>query len=170
MPKADLDNHFKKIDDLVRQIDELVPEDSGFNAVTFRADLAGLLVVTITATYETCVKQVIYRYAECRHVDFGTFARNNYDKINSKISVADLRKYCKTFSPHIHHRFKSILNKKKQKVLYLARKDIEKSYQQILDWRHDFAHEWNRNATIKDVVDMHRAGKIILYVFDESCI
>lgn len=51
MPRSDLDVHFVRIDDMVSEIDELVPPDS---SAQFRADLAGLLVVAMAATYETC--------------------------------------------------------------------------------------------------------------------
>jgi hypothetical protein len=179
MPRADLDSRFREIDDLLEQIDKLVPESGSipylpkaahleFDVLSFRSDLAGLLVVKIAATYETCVKQVLQEYAASRHVDFGTFARNQYDRINSKIRVKDLKNYCGVFGTPIENRFKASLSARKSKILKRARKNIETSYEQILDWRHDFAHQWNRVATIREVVETHKAGKRILYVFDDA--
>ena len=168
MPRADLDLHFVKIDQLILDIDAEIPAGTHYRAVSLRADLAGLLAVTIAATYETCVKQVIQGYAQGRHADFGTFARNNYDKINSRIRVDDLRTYCKVFGTPIKNRFNANLSLRKSKLLKRARKNIETNYEQILDWRHDFAHQWNRVATINEVVEAHRAAKRVIYVFDES--
>lgn len=168
MPRIDLDAHFEKIDQLTQEIALLVPENGGYQAVKFRADLAGLLVVAIAATYETCVKEVLYEYANGRHADFGGYAQRSYKKLNSRIAVKDLKAYCELFSPQIRDRFNDRLKTKKSKILGRVGRNIETSYQQILDWRHDFAHAWNRNATIEEVVQTHRFGKRILYIFDDA--
>lgn len=168
MPRADLDVHFSKIDDLISEIDSLVPANSGYRAVQFRADLAGLLVVAIAATYETCVKEVLYEYANRHHNAFGGYARRSYEKINSRVLVKDLTKYCEIFDPAIKARFKSRLKAKKGAVLDRTGKNIETSYEQILDWRHEFAHAGNRNTTIEEAAKTHRIGKRIIYLFDDA--
>lgn len=167
MPRVDLDMHFSKIDDLVREIEELVPSNS-YRCIEFRADLAGLLVVAMAATYETCVKEILYEHANRQHIAFGEFALRNYDKLNSRIQVKDLKKYCETFDPNICLRFKMRLASKKQKLLSRAGKNIETAYEQILSWRHDFAHGGIRQTTIEEATATHRIGKRILYVFDDA--
>lgn len=149
MPRVDLERHFSKIDDLVTEIDELVPSTS-YRSVQFRADLAGLLVVAMAATYETCVKEILYEYANKQHIAFGEFALRNYDRLNSRVQVKDLKKYCETFDPIICARFKTRLASKKQRLLGRIGKNIETSYEQILSWRHDFAHAGIRQTTIED--------------------
>jgi hypothetical protein len=168
MPRADLDAHFSKIDDLISEIDGLVPPDSGYRAVQFRADLAGLLVVAIAATYESCVKEVLYEYANRHHIAFGGYARRSYEKINSRVLVKDLTKYCEIFDPAIKVRFKDRLKAKKAALLQRTGKNIETSYEQILDWRHEFAHAGNRNTTIEEATKTHRVGKRIIYLFDDA--
>lgn len=46
--------------------------------------------------------------------------------------------------------------------------NIETSYEQILDWRHDFAHARGRNTTIEEAVKTHTSGKRVLYLFDDA--
>jgi hypothetical protein len=160
MPRADLDLQFSRIDDLITEINGLVPSGS-YRAVQFRADLAGLLVVAMAATYETCVKEVLYEYAN-RH------ALRNYEKLNSRVQIRDLKKYCELFDPAIQVRFKSRLAAKKKSLLDRVGKNIETSYEQILSWRHDFAHAGIRQTTIEEAAATHRVGKRILYIFDDA--
>jgi hypothetical protein len=167
MPRADLDRHFSKINDLIAEIEDLVPSAS-YRAVQFRADLAGLLVVAMAATYETCVKEILCEYANKKHVDFGGFASRNYEKLNSRILVRDLKKYCEMFDPIICSRFKAGLASRKKKVLDRVGKNIEVSYEQILSWRREFAHAGIRQTTIEEAAATHRVGKRILYVFDDA--
>ncbi|QOD63842.1 hypothetical protein HGK82_00795 [Ochrobactrum sp. MT180101] len=168
MPRADLDAHFSKIDDLISEINGLVPADSGYRAVQFRADLAGLLVVAMAATYETCVKQVLYEYADSHHIAFGGYARRSYEKINSRVLVRDLTKYCEIFDPVIKGRFQDRLKARKKALLDRTGKNIVTAYEQILEWRHEFAHAGNRNTTIEEAANTHRIGKRIIYLFDDA--
>jgi len=167
MARADLDRNFSRIDDLIAEINGLVPSSS-YRAVQFRADLAGLLVVAMAATYETCVKEILFEYANRKHIDFGGFALRNYEKLNSKISIKDLRRYCELFDPTICKRFKERVTDKKKRILGRVGKNIELSYEQILAWRHEFAHAGIRQTTIEEAAATHRIAKRILYLFDDA--
>lgn len=168
MPRCDLDTHFRNIDSLISEINHIVPNGAGPRQTSFRSDLAGLLVVAVAATYETCVKEVLGSYAASRHVDFGSFAVRNYGKLNSRVRVSDLLTYCELFDPAIKKRFKERLSKRKAALLNRTKDNIEVSYEQILTWRHDFAHAWNKNTTIEEATRTHLAGKRVLYVFDDA--
>lgn len=168
MARSDLDIHFAKIDDLISEINGLVPVDSAYRTVRFRADLAGLLVVAMAATYETCVKEILYEFANGHHAAFGDYARRSYNKINSRVAVKDLKKYCDIFDPSTRTRFNSRLSQRKKLILERTGKNIETSYEQILDWRHEFAHAGNRNTTIEEATKTHRLAKRIIYIFDDS--
>lgn len=168
MSRADLDFHFRKVSDLIEEINNNVPANGGYGVVQIRADLAGLLVVAIAATYETCVKEVIVNYASKKHVSFAAFASRNYEKLNSRIQVNDLKKYCELCDPEIQSNFKNFLKKRKDILAERTGQDIEKSYKQILDWRHGFAHAWARNTTIEEAQKTHLAAKRVLYSFDEA--
>ncbi|MCU4181655.1 HEPN domain-containing protein [Bosea sp. BH3] len=167
MAKSDVIRQLSTLDDLIEEINSLIPSSSP-RSVTFRADLAGLLVVAMAATYETCVKEILCDYASRHHAAFGGFTVRNYERLNSKIRVSDLKKYCETFDPAIHSRFKRNLSQKKNSILERTGSNIETSYEQILNWRHDFAHARGRNTTIEEAVKTHTSGKRILYIFDDA--
>lgn len=167
MAREDMDSHLSKIDDLVKEINNFVP-GSQISAQTFRADLAGLLVVTIAASYEACVKEVLVNYAARHHVAFGNFAQNNYKKINSRVKIKDLYGYAKLFGDHVNIEFKDRLTKKKKRISERLGINIENRFEQILDWRHDFAHAWKTNTTVEEALKTHNFGKRVLYAFDEA--
>lgn len=168
MPRADLDERFQKINALVAEINIIAPAHSTFNITMMRADLAGLLVVAIAATYESCVKDILFSYANARHSDFGQYAERNYERLNSRIRVKDLSGYCSLFDPLKKKKFALDLKTSKQRITEKTGKNIETSYDQILDWRHDFAHSWNRNTTIEEAIETHRFAKRIIYLFDRT--
>lgn len=167
MPRADLDVHFSKIDELIEEIDGIVPPSS-YREIQFRSDLAGLLVVAMAATYETCVKEILFEHANRHHINFGNFASRNYAKLNSRVQIRDLEKYCKLFDPNLCIKFKAILSDKKMAILDRVGRNIETSYEQILTWRHDFAHARIRTTTIEEAASTHKFGKRIIYIFDAA--
>lgn len=167
MPRIDLDVHFKRIEQLVAEMQQFVPSDV-VGVAQFRADLAGLLVVSMAASYESCVKETLVTYASAHHASFGNFTSKNYQKLNSRITINDLYNYARTFDDGVHQRFKALLDQRKRKIDARIGKNIESSYNQILSWRHDFAHAGIRNTTIEEATSTHRLAKRVLYTFNEA--
>lgn len=167
MPRADLDIHFDRIEKLVIEMEQFVPP-AAKGVAGFRADLAGLLVVTIAASYESCVKETLVSYAGRHHVAFANFATNNYKKLNSRIAINDLHGYTGTFDDNVSTRFKALLNDRRKRIDARIGKNIESAYKQMLSWRHDFAHAGIRNTTIEEAVATHRLAKRVLYAFDDA--
>lgn len=167
MARQDLDAHFKRIDDLFIEMSKFVPPGS-VDADALRSDLAGLLVVTMAATYEACVKDILYSYASANHATFGQYVLLRYEKLNSKVSINDLNHYTKLFSPSAAAVFKGNLKDRKQAIAERTGKDISKSYEQILEWRHAFAHSWARNTTLEEAASTHRLAKRVIYCFSEA--
>lgn len=168
MPRDSVRAHLASIDEMYREIEERVPENQLYNIIQFRADLAGLLVVAIAARYESCVKEIIYDHTERRHESFGAYARRNYSRINSKISIRDLKKYCEIFEPAVKTKFTSLLTSRRQWVSARVGKNIENCYERILELRHDFAHTGNRNTTLTEAFQTHRLAKHVIFSFDDA--
>lgn len=156
-----------RIDLLVLEINENVPASSPALS-GFRSDLAGLLNVTICAAYENCVKLVLHNYAAKQSSLFEVYAKNKYDRINSKIDIRDLHHYAKTFHPCINNIFKEKLQNYKNYYLNRTSEDIVNSYVQILNWRHDFAHTGQRVTTVEEVIKYHKIGKRVILLFSDA--
>jgi hypothetical protein len=130
--------------------------------------LASLLNVTICAAYENCVKIVLHNYAAKQSSLFEVYTKNQYKKINSRINTDDLYKYAATFHPSINTIFSRKLKYYKDYYLNRTNEDIVKSYDQILKWRHDFAHTGQRVTTVEEVLKYHKIGKRVILLFSDA--
>lgn len=167
MPKSNLLEITRRIDDLASEMEKFVP--IGMKGTdSFRADLAGLLVVTIAACYEDCVKATLVGHAAKRHVDFEEFTERNFSRLSSRVKVNDLHRYARLFGDAAEERFKHRLRAKKDKLSRRTGINIEKRYEQILNWRHDYAHGGKKNTTISEALEFHVYGIRVLYCFDEA--
>jgi hypothetical protein len=156
-----------RINVLANEMKAYVPL-STVGAEDFRADLAGLLVVTIVASYESCIKDTLISYASKQNQRFSEYVERRYSKLNSKIAINDLCRYCKDFDPNAHNSFNDRRRATKEKINSALGQDIEKAYQQLLDWRHDFAHKARRNTTIEEAFSFHRYSKHVVYTFYDA--
>lgn len=156
-----------RIEALAQEIDANVPTDQP-GLIDFRADLAGLLNVTVCATYENCVKAIIHDYAGRQSQLFRVYAQNQYDRINSRIDVSDLYRYAKTFHPDIHRTFKERIASTNAYYLRRTLSDIVVSYGQLLSWRHSFAHTGIRVTTVEEVIRHHRLAKRVIIAFADA--
>lgn len=166
MARADLYPILARVEQLAMEIENFVPLN--ISNIQFRADLAGLLVVAIAASYESCVKETLVNYAGKRHPQFGIYAQNQYSKLSSRVRISDLYLYARTCDNAIHHRFGVIIKDRKNKLVQRVGMDFTKSYNQILNWRHDFAHEGLRNTTVEEALLTHTYAKRVLYAFNDS--
>ncbi len=166
MARSDIDQILIRVEDLAKEIERFVPD--GSKNIQFRADLAGLLVVAIAASYESCVKETLMNFASRHHEKFGLFAQNHFKKLNSRISLSDLSGYASTFDSSVHSRYESLLKARKNRIDKKIGRNITSAYKQILSWRHDFAHAGIRNTTVEEALTTHMLAKRILYIFDEA--
>ena len=166
MARSDIDDILGRVEQLAIEIESFVPGDP--RNVQFRADLAGLLVVAIVASYESCVKETLINFASRHHEKFGVFAQNHFKKLNSRISLSDLNGYASTFDNTVQDRYGKLLKERKDRINARIGRDVTSAYKQLLNWRHDFAHAGTRNTTVEEALATHMLAKRVLYVFDEA--
>lgn len=165
----ELSDQFLRIDKLVQEMDQFVPPENR-GVAEFRADLAGMLVVTIAAMYETCVKTSMVSYAARHGREFEGFTERNYKKLSSKIALNDLRRYARTFDERICRRFDEIFDRRRKTVVKLTGKNPASQLDQILSWRHDFAHAGLRQTTINEAIATHRLASVVIVSYHKALI
>lgn len=167
MPPEELRDHFSRINSLVEEMNRFAPEGlRGSNE--FRADLAGMLVVTIAAMYETCVKVTMVSYASKYGREFEGFTDRNFSKLSSKITHQDLRRYAATFDERVRDKFDEILDRRRKLTVRLTGRNPIKQLDQILHWRHDFAHAGLRQTTIGEAIATHRLASVVILSFHSA--
>ncbi len=167
MNRVPIREQLSRIEILAHEIDENVASTSP-RLAGFRSDLAGLVTVTSCATYENCVKMVIHEYSGRQSELFEVYTKTKYNKINSKITVGDLKSYAKTFHPELGRRFSERLSKVRDYYLRRTSEDICMAYSQMLQWRHTFAHSGDRVTTVEEVIHHHKLGKRVLLSFSDA--
>lgn len=163
----ELSDHFLRIDKLVHEMNQFVPPETR-GVTEFRADLAGMLVVAIAAMYETCIKTTMISYAARHGREFEGFTERNFKKLSSRITHNDLRRYAKTFDNNICDKFDAILERRRKTTVKLSGKNPIKQLEQILSWRHDFAHAGLRQTTISEAISTHRLASIVILSYHKA--
>jgi len=166
MPSAEILSLLEPIDRLHEEISCFVPNDTA--RLQFRSDLSGLLVVSMAAAYENCVKEALISYCGSHHTAFGTFASNQYSKLNSRINRDDLEGYAKLFGPEKKAKYKADLARRRQQIQDRTGRDICDRYDQILRWRHQYAHAGQQNTTIDEAFEAHMFAKRVILTFSDS--
>lgn len=95
----------------------------------------------------------------------GNFARNHFDRINGRIKYKSLHEeHIACFGDKYVHRFKNSIAKREKEVMRQKRLSIISNYNNVIVWRHQFAHEGQvlTNATYKEIVEAYEVGKEVV--------
>lgn len=175
MAMPDVSLIISEMKSLVSNINHYVPAGTPSND-SFRSEMSGLLIVSLAATYENCVKEILIENAENHHPAFGKFAEKQYDKLNSRVSLNDLYGYANKLGNNLTDRFNQELLKAERRtgsVIPLHQHGqpkynkfkIVREYHRLLECRHAFAHARQKTTTIEDAYNMHRYGRFVILCF-----
>ncbi len=153
---------FEKIDVLFQELNEIAPE-SDVKKRNIRNEFSGLIVISLAATYENCVKTILINYADFYHDKFSHQVERKYSYLNSRIKFETLKEYVSHFDGDT-----SYFEQKVRKYSLRLRNEINKTYDQILNWRHHYAHAHNNVTSLNDAYKAHRYAKYILYSFEDA--
>ncbi|BBE78832.1 MULTISPECIES: HEPN domain-containing protein [Phytobacter] len=164
MKASCIKDDLSKIDKLYADLDRLAPLGKK-ETREIRSEFAGLLVVSLAAIYENCVKKVLIGYADLFHEKFSRQIENKYSYLNSKIKRTSLVEYLVHFDGSSNH-----FDKKIKYYDIKMRSDIVKNYEQLITSRHSYAHANKVITSLEAAYKNHRIGKYVLYAFEEALI
>jgi hypothetical protein len=155
-------DHFKLADDL---ISHLTPAVAGIRDPFLASRYAGFVAITAVTVYELAVKEVLCTFGDSKHAVLGNFTRSYFDRINGRIKYKILHEeYVASFGDKYVRRFKRNVEKRQKELLVARRKSMLNSYDNIITWRHQFAHEGQipTSATYAEAVDSYEIGKELI--------
>jgi RiboL-PSP-HEPN len=155
-------DHFKLADNLIAH---LTPAVAGIADPFIASRYSGFVAVTAVTVYELAVKEILCTFGESKHAVLGNFTRKYFDRINGRIKYRVLHEeYVLSFGDKYVRRFKKNVAKREKEILIANRKSILTSYDNIITWRHLFAHEGQipTNATYAEAVDAYETGKEVI--------
>jgi hypothetical protein len=168
-----IDESFLHIRNLARDIEEKLSGTSSAEQ-RLRNEIAGMFAVTIAASYEGIVKETLVEYAGKFHTKYQAHIEKDFERLNARISINDLKSYSRRFgltewtghgAKKNSTTFHKLLAEKKLVVERRFRTDLEKSYENIFDWRNSYAHERSTTATFSDVYEAHRVAQYVIRSF-----
>jgi hypothetical protein len=151
--------HFKLADDLIAH---LTPAVAQIRDPFIASRYVGFVAVAAVTVYELAIKEILCTFGEKKHAVLGNFARSYFDRINGRIKYKILHEeYVASFGDKYVRRFRKKVQEREEHTLRSTRKSILTSYDNIITWRHQFAHEGRvpTSATYQEAVDAYRAGK-----------
>ena len=131
----------------------------------------GLVAIASVTVYELCIKDIFYRFSHSKHKVFGLFVNSTFERINGRIKLSDIReKYLPKFGDVYVKRFTKKIDLAEKNSLKTVNKSIKSSYGNIIQWRHQFAHEGNFVSTVtyEEAVDSYHLGKEVIRCLSES--
>ena len=166
-----VEKNFRHIRDLARSIESRLGTDNHVDR-KIRGELAGMFAVTIVATYESIVKETLIEYAGRFHPKYQLHVENDFSKMNARISLDNLKSYSSKFglapwkdpkAPKNATTFHRLFAEKRKVVERRFRKDLSASYNNLFQWRNDYAHERSATTTLQQFIILH------LQSFVENC-
>jgi len=135
---------------------------------SFRADLAGLLCTAYIAALECCIKAIFTSFSREIHAVLGNVAEYHFERLSSKIHIDTIRKvYAGQFGEFYRLKFQELLDNKESEFLTRSGRSLREAYNNLLTWRHAFAHEGKKLATLDDVVSVLSLCEMVIYTLDD---
>lgn len=159
-------DHFKLADDLVAHLKGTV---GALGDPFLESRYAGFVAVVAVAVYELAIKDIFVGFAEKKNTAFGVFVRKHFDRISGRIKTDTIRhEYVPSFGARYERRYKLRESELERDYLRNHGKSVLSAYNNLIQWRHTFAHEGQvpSTATFNEVVDAYEVGKEVIHCLD----
>lgn len=161
-------NKFFIADDTIKHLDVIVYNTSDS---FLKTRYVGLLAVAAVCSYELTLKDTFIEFAEKKNKVLGNFSAEYFSRINGRIKTSIIKdEYLPKFGEKYLKRFKK--KREKQEIITLrdTGKSITTSYNNIIEWRNQFAHQGTlpQYVTYEDAKSAYEAGKEILRILNET--
>lgn len=162
MHKTIISDLMEELDLFYAQLDALAPVSDPSKSDE-RKKFSIFYVVCVAATYENCIRDILYDYSDFYHKKFSFQVEKKYQRLNSKIKYIDLKSIISSFDGNVRWFDEKCLKIGRRKSI-----DLIKAYDQILDWRHSAAHANKFPTSLEEIHNIHSSVKHVIYSFEES--
>jgi hypothetical protein len=156
-------DHFKHADDLISHLNGVV---SSVKDQLIATKYVGFVAVACTTVYELAIKEIFIAFSEKKDKVFGVFAEKYFDRLNGRIKTKHLTgDHIIRFGGDYVKCFKEEINMAEDRHLNIHRISILSSYNNVIEWRHQFAHQGEipTTATYDEVTKSFEAGKEVIH-------
>lgn len=163
-----LRDHFKLADDMIAHLNTVV---HGIPDPFIGSRYTGFVAVAAVTVYELCIKEIFCDFAQKKNKNFGNFVESYFRRINGRIKLDIIRdQYIKRFGDKYYKSFKIKTHAAEQICLRDYGNSMFNSYNNIIEWRNQFAHEGTipTTATYDEVTKSYEMGKNIIIILQDT--
>lgn len=156
------DSHFIIADDMINHLSSIM---GGINDPFISSRYVGFVSVSAVTVYELALKEIFISFAQRKNIVFGVYAKSHFDRINGRIKYKQIEEeYVKKFGEKYLKKYKRKVDETEKQFLRSHRKSVVNSYNNLITWRNDFAHEGHvpNTVTFEEVVTSYNLGKEII--------
>lgn len=161
-------DHFRLADDMIAHLDTVI---QSINDPFIASRYVGFISVSAVTVYELAIKDIFCEFSTKKHKVFGNFTQNYFDRLNGRIKTNELTdNHLKRFGEKYIKRFKALIKKADEKSVRNDRTSILSCYNNVIQWRHDFAHKGivPSNATYEEATKSYKIGKKVITCLAET--
>lgn len=165
MPYA---SHFQLADDIITHLDTVV---GGIADPFVQSRYIGFVAISSATVYELAIKDIFCDFSQKKHKILGTFVSSYFDRINGRIKTKILKKdYIPRFGDKYLKRFQKKLDEKEKEYLRTQGISILSAYNNVIEWRNQFAHEGKvpNTVTYTEITRAYRNGKVVIDCLAET--
>jgi len=156
-------NYFQMADDLIIHLNTIigaVPDAFIVSRYT------GLVAVAATTVYELAIKEIFISFSEKKHKVFGSFTGKYFERLNGRIKTRELKEnHIPRFGDRYIRRYQKLIEAAEKDYLTKQKISISSSYNNVIEWRHQFVHEGKlpSTATYQEIIRAYEAGKEVVH-------
>jgi len=161
-------DHFKLADDLISHLNSTMGSVSD---PFISSRYVGFVAVVCVTVFELAIKDIFIEFSDKKHKVFGTFTRKYFERINGKIKYKVLKNdYLPRYGSKYVDKYSKLIKETSDKYLRTDGIDILSSYNNIITWRNQFAHEGKipTTATYAEVIRSFEAGKEVIHCLNKA--
>lgn len=161
-------DHYALADDMIAHLNTVMGSISN---PFIESRYVGFVAIAATTVYELAIKDIFYEFALQKHIVLETFTRSHFERLNGRIKFQTIRdEHCKKFGDKYVNRFKAKSDKLEQDWLETRRISVRSSYNNVIAWRHQFAHVGVIPSTVtySEITQSYTVGKEIIRCLAES--
>ena len=161
-------DHFKLADEMIDHLDSVI---HGITDPFISSRYVGFVSIAAVTVFELAIKDIFFEFGNKKHKVLGNFTYSYFERINGRIKMKIIREdYLKRFGEKYVKRFKSKTAEAEKTYLTTQGISIMNSYNNIIEWRNQFAHEGEIPSTVTydEVTSSYNAGKKIIECLAET--
>ena len=163
-------DRFELADQVVEYLDEAA---NGIRDDFLTSRYVGFVAVSAVTVYEQAIKDIFVAFSTKKNGVFGDFVTSYFHRINGRISSREIvKEYLPRFGEKYVRRFQKKRDRMEKEILRTGGSSMLASYNNIIVWRNEFAHEGRvpNTVTFKEVKEAYDCGKHVIHCLAETMV